>query len=73
MKRKLPKLRFNLSDRILAFYNADRSHDKVDLDWVRENSVIIHYCGKNKPWNDDYIGTLGVFYQELMEKVSKQA
>lgn len=66
-------MRFNLSDRILAFYNADRSHDKVDLDWVRENSVIIHYCGKNKPWNDDYIGTLGVFYQELMEKVSKQA
>ena len=61
-------MRFNLSDRILAFYNADRSHDKVDVDWVRRNSVVIHYCGKNKPWNPDYTGSLGVFYRELMEK-----
>lgn len=58
-------MRYNLSDRILGFYNADRSHEKVDLDWVRRNSVIIHYCGKNKPWNDDYSGVLGVFYREL--------
>lgn len=61
-------MRFNLSDRILAFYNADRSHEKVDLDWVRRNSAVIHYCGKNKPWNGDYTGVLGVFYRELMEK-----
>lgn len=58
-------MRYNLSDRILAFYNADRSHKKAGLDWVRQNSVVIHYCGKNKPWNDDYSGVLGVFYQEL--------
>ena len=61
-------MRFNLSDRILAFYNADRSHDKVDVDWVRRNSAVIHYCGKNKPWNGNYTGVLGVFYRELMEK-----
>lgn len=58
-------LRYNLSDRILAFYNADHFHEKADLSWVRENGVIIHYCGKNKPWNDDYSGVLGVFYREL--------
>lgn len=58
-------MRYNLSDRILAFYNADRAHEKVDLDWVQANSVVIHYCGKNKPWNDGYNGVLGVFYREL--------
>ena len=63
-------MRYNLSDRILGFHNADRSQEKVDLNWIRENSVIIHYCGKNKPWHDDYTGTLGVFYNELFEQLS---
>ena len=57
-------LRYNLSDRILVVYNADLSHKKIDVSWVRENGVIIHYCGKNKPWKDNYVGTLGIFYQE---------
>ena len=61
-------MRYNLSDRILAFYNAEHSRRKVDVDWVRENSVIIHYCGKNKPWKEGYTGVLGVFYQELFGK-----
>lgn len=65
-------MRYNLSDRILAFYNADRSHERVDLDWVRANSVVIHYCGKNKPWNDDYSGVLGVFYKELFPEGTDQ-
>lgn len=60
-------LRFNLSDRILGFYNANHPQDKKDLDWVRQNTSIVHYCGKNKPWNEGYTGTLGVFYRELYE------
>lgn len=61
-------MRYNLSDRILNFYNADPTRQKADLDWVRQNAVIIHYCGRNKPWNPDYTGTLGIFYRELFEK-----
>lgn len=30
--------------------------------WIKDNSVIIHYCGKNKPWNNNYKGTLNKFY-----------
>lgn len=59
-------MRYNLSDRILALYNADPKNEKADLDWVRANTVIIHYCGKNKPWKDGYIGILGGFYRELV-------
>lgn len=58
-------MQYNLSDRVLALYNADPKNEKVDLDWVRANAVIIHYCGKNKPWKDGYIGILGDFYKEL--------
>ena len=60
----LDPLRYNLSDRILAFHNANPQREQVDLDWVRRNSVIIHYCGKNKPWREDYKGILDVFYRE---------
>lgn len=66
-------MRYNLSDRILTLYNAEHTREKRDVDWVRENTVIVHYCGRNKPWLGGYTGMLGVFYQELMEKVSKQA
>lgn len=62
----LNSLRYNLSDRVLAFHNAESKAEKLDADWVRENSVIIHYCGKLKPWEDHYHGTLGVFYHELI-------
>lgn len=59
--------KYNLSDRILAFYNADPGNEKMDLDWVRKNTVVIHYCGRNKPWTEGYHGILGVFYEELQE------
>lgn len=32
--------------------------------WIEENSVIIHYCGKNKPWKNNYKGTLDKFYKK---------
>lgn len=58
-------LRYNLSDRILALYNADLKHPRRSLAWVRRNTAIVHYCGRNKPWKEGYIGVLGVFYDEL--------
>ena len=58
-------LLYNLSDRVLTFHNADPLNNaKLDLDWVRENSVVIHYFGKNKPWKENYRGILDVFYQQ---------
>lgn len=57
-------MRYNLSDRSLNLYNADPQNEPLDLQWVRENGVIIHYYGKNKPWNENYNGILDVFYKE---------
>lgn len=57
--------RYNLSDRILTIYNTEHPTAQRDVDWVRENTSIIHYCGKNKPWNADYHGKLGIFYEEF--------
>lgn len=57
-------MRYNLSDRILTVYNSSPRHRTRDLAWVRENTAIVHYCGKNKPWGPHYHGILGVFYEE---------
>lgn len=57
-------VKYNLSDRMLAFYNASFKHH-IDIDWIKENTVIIHYCGKNKPWKDHYIGILDTFFKDI--------
>lgn len=57
-------MKYNLSDRMLLAHNANLSNEYLDLDWVRKNAVIIHYYGRNKPWNENYHGILDVFYHE---------
>ena len=60
-------LRYNLSDRMLATYNANPLNEKRPLSWVKENAAIIHYCGSNKPWKKNYIGVLDCFYHEVAD------
>lgn len=59
---------YNLSDRILSRENFITK--KYDLDWVRKNTVVIHYCGRNKPWKPKYRGILDVFYKEVEAKMN---
>jgi lipopolysaccharide biosynthesis glycosyltransferase len=63
-------LKYNLSDRILM-RERFLTKKKYDVDWVRKNSVIIHYCGRNKPWKPRYRGILDVFYKEIEAKISE--
>ena len=65
----LDSMVYNLSDRILALHNAQLLAEPVDLDWVRAHTVVIHYCGRLKPWKPHYIGVLDVFYHELMDEI----
>ncbi len=44
---------------------------RPDLAWVRQNTVLIHYCGRNKPWKPRYIGELGVFYDEFLRELGE--
>ena len=36
----------------------------IDMEWIENNTVIIHYCGKNKPWRRKYKGKLNMFYDK---------
>ena len=57
-------LRYNLSDRLIRAYNADPRNNRIDLQWVREHGVILHFYGKNKPWKEHYSGILDTLYWE---------
>lgn len=60
-------LKYNLADRDILWHNADPTKEKIDLKWVENNAVILHYYGSNKPWKENYKGILGVFYTEQEE------
>lgn len=57
-------LKYNISDRDIEFHNLNPANCRIDADWVRQNTSIIHYYGRNKPWRPHYRGVLDVFYKE---------
>lgn len=56
---------YNMTERMFALHPDSQSW--LNLKWVKENSVIIHYCGRNKPWKSGYVGSLDVFYKQAEE------
>lgn len=57
--------RYNMTERMFLLHY--KSTAWLDLDWVRNNSAIIHYCGRNKPWKEHYFGVFDTFYHEAAE------
>ncbi len=57
-----------------------RSTGKHDLNWVMQNTAILHFCGKNKPWHEEYKNPFGMLYlhyrnltmRKLYEKPDKE-
>ena len=63
----LDTFRYNMTE---ALYKLHAPFERgLDLDWIRNHSIIIHYCGRNKPWKDNYFGELDVFYKETVSKM----
>lgn len=65
----IDSLRFNLSDRAIVLHNLRLKNEMIDMTWVKDNTVIIHYYGKNKPWKEEYSGELGTFYFEMVQEL----
>ncbi len=64
---KLDTYVYNMTDRLYRYDRILGKHRNVE--WYREHSVIFHYCGKNKPWKEDYSGVFGVFYKETLARM----
>lgn len=48
-----------------------RSSAKYNSRWVMENTVILHFCGRAKPWKSGYIYRFGVLYMHY-EQLTKR-
>lgn len=57
---------YNLDERYFA---SQQKQGKMDLDWVRQNTVLIHYNGSEKPWRPDYSGQLGEFFYTFRDEL----
>ena len=44
-----------------------RSGGTCDLRWVMEHTVILHFCGKEKPWKTRYVRRFGILYQHYAQ------
>lgn len=51
----------NLDERAYSRLNRKMS-SKRSAQYVKDNTMIIHFDGKHKPWHKDYSGALGDFY-----------
>ena len=64
-------LKYNLGDRSFNAYNLRNPNNQINLKWVCKNTVVIHYYGRNKPWQKDYVGKLGCFYNKIVKKMRR--
>lgn len=60
-------IRYNFDARYYNFLHI-ASVGQISLKNMHKTTSIIHYCGQNKPWNEDYRGAIGVFYGEAARR-----
>ncbi len=61
---------YNYDARLYKIYYLTSRGEK-DLSWVMENTAIIHFCGKTKPWLKNTKGEFVALYKHYMQ-LSKQ-
>lgn len=59
---------YNYDARHYGYYYI-KSNGTCDMDYIINNTVILHFCGKKKPWKKDYSGK----FHALFKHYEKQA
>ena len=49
-----------------------RSGGKYDLNWVMGHTAVLHFCGKNKPWHEDYKNPFGMLYLHYLHRALRR-
>ena len=60
--------KYNLDEKIFEKYQR---RGKIDAQWVRVNTAIIHYDGSKKPWNQPYSGALGAHFSNCRKDLEE--
>jgi len=59
---KLDELIYNYDTRYYK-YNKLLSKGQINMDYIFDNTVILHFCGKKKPWHKNYSGEFHSLYK----------
>lgn len=49
-----------------------RSTGKNNLNWTMQNTAVLHFCGKNKPWQEDYKNPFGMLYLHYLNRTMRR-
>lgn len=60
--KKVDEILYNYDTRFYHYYRI-QSNGKVNMDYIMENTVILHFCGKRKPWQEQYTGEFHSLYK----------
>ncbi|WP_165211135.1 glycosyltransferase family 8 protein [Streptococcus tangpeifui] len=58
---------YNYDARYSRLYQA-RSSGNWDIDWVIENTVFLHFAGRDKPWKPNYTTRYAALYKYMAKK-----
>ena len=63
---RIDERKYNLDEKTYSAYSSrSAGKNRIDLDWVRSNTTVIHFNGKHKPWREkNYGGKLGEFFEK---------
>lgn len=61
----LEDLIWNYDPRNYSEYKL-HSHGKADTRWVIQNTAVLHFCGRDKPWKKGYRRRFGALYLHYM-------
>lgn len=71
---EIPEELWNYDTRQGSLYFA-KSLGKINNQWIAKNTVILHFCGKPKPWQDmsnNRFTMLYLNYQQLVQRLEQQ-
>ncbi|BDR60588.1 glycosyltransferase family 8 protein [Lactobacillus xylocopicola] len=74
---KIPETRWNYDARAYSIYFT-RSGGNINTEWVMENTAILHFCGKPKPWEREKHSHYSRFkplylnYQQMVNRIFQQ-
>lgn len=63
-----------------SLYNFDARKSNIyyllssglkDVDWIMDHTVILHFCGRQKPWNKGYVNKFTVLYKHYQKQLFK--
>ncbi|MGN0262720.1 MAG: glycosyltransferase family 8 protein [Eggerthellaceae bacterium] len=62
---EIPELIWNYDARMYRAYEAS-TLGEADENWIMDNTVVLHFCGRAKPWKPRYPFRFGTLYRHYM-------